>query len=116
MTRNSQKVKTKTIHRHLRGVGDGKTNNSNHLGDESCEATSRVQPTAYSCWRRDEREEKGGQGSRSTVATKYFASAHLLLQEVTDLFRETSDIDDMTEICEAWSYRFPCTRRDSIRQ
>jgi hypothetical protein len=60
VTRNSQKVKTKTIHRHLRGVGNGKTNNTNRLGDESCEATSRVQPTASSCWRSGEMEGGGG--------------------------------------------------------
>jgi hypothetical protein len=60
VTRNSQKVKTKTIHRHLRGVGNGKTNNSNHLGDESCEATSRVQPTANSCWSMEKGSGGGG--------------------------------------------------------
>jgi hypothetical protein len=84
VTRNSQKVKTKTIHRHLCEVGDGKTNNSNHLGDESCEARSLDSANCLQLLEERGKGREGRNGSRSTLAIKFFSSAHLLLQAVTD--------------------------------
>lgn len=105
VTRNSREVKTKTMHRHLGRVGNGKTNSSNHLGDESCDYKSRVETTASSCC-------YGGK-EVPQLATRFFASAHLFLQEVLISFKAKSDIRNMTENCEFWLHCF--LERDAIQ-